>query len=319
MGYGLPEVIDDLDRLFINEQVVILPERFYLPGFWVVFVALARQKQIPHEKVALPSSVSGYAGAIGLFTALGALKDDYPHRRKNQGKNYGCLINLDNPVLTNSAVAQINGCIRANVDHPDSRGIADLCEVVGELLDNVWSHGKSTGYSMAQVYQSETKKEIMFAVADKGIGFKDEVNKQNLGFKFKTDRQSIEWCIQKGNSSKLNIVVDPWAQSLPDDALHNPYGQNVSTISLAPNHHQGLGLYKLVELVKRFKGQLHLVTGNCMLQIENNGNLTYSELSNSWQGVAISCSFNQLSLYNPPIDDNELVSLMHRLREGGRT
>lgn len=313
MGYGLPEVIAYLEQLLVHQDRLILPEGFYRPDFWVIFVALARQKQIPYTRIELPLSVKGYAGAIGLAKALGAKTDDYPHQRKNQGRNYGCLINLDNPALTDSAVSQINGCIRANVDHPHKRGIMDLCEVVGELLDNVWSHGKSTGYSMAQVYQYDQSKKIVFAVADKGLGFRQEINRQNLGFICATDREAIEWCIQEGHSSKL-APPDPWTQALPDDALHNPYGNNVSTIDMEQNHHQGLGLYKLIELVKRFSGELQLITGNCMLQIENCGDFTYSQLDINWQGVAIVCAFNQLNLCAATEDDHELLNLMDRLR-----
>ena len=59
-----------------------------------------------------------------------------------------------NEESTDSATQTVNGCSREHFDGLGFDAFADkLCGVVGDLHDNVWSHGKSTGFSMAQKWK----------------------------------------------------------------------------------------------------------------------------------------------------------------------
>lgn len=60
------------------------------------------------------------------------------------------------------------------------------------------------------------------------------------------------------------------------------------------NHHEGLGLYKLVDLVQKTKGNLSILSGNGLKSINAEG-VSDVELKNRWQGVVIYC---KLSIQN---------------------
>ena len=128
---------------------------------------------------------------------------------------------LENEEVTNQANSQIVSCIKHLADNANSDGIDLLQEVIGELHDNVWSHGISTGFSMAQKNQDV----LEFALADYGTRFFC-VNFKELGYPTLIRTKEHEWCIQKGNSSKKISVEkeDDWLQALPPDCIGNPMG-----------------------------------------------------------------------------------------------
>ncbi|MDO9316599.1 MAG: hypothetical protein Q7V56_00160 [Gammaproteobacteria bacterium] len=69
--------------------------------------------------------------------------------------------------------------------------------VVGELHDNVWSHGKSTGFSMAQKFKVPYEEDyfIEFALADMGLGLRGEMIR--AGKEVSSHEAAIEWCLKK--------------------------------------------------------------------------------------------------------------------------
>src|SRR5690606_14693479 len=91
-----------------------------------------------------------------------------------------------------------------------------------------------------------------------------------------TDKQALEWCLKEGNSSKLAKAEDEWAQSLPDDfAGRSPFGDAPITTGRNGNHHQGLGLAKLVELAKSYGGVLNIASGDCLMMMRPNRAASY--------------------------------------------
>lgn len=306
--------LDESTIQLLNEHPnkICLLKGLYLPGFWVCLAAFAKFKCISWDVIEMPGDIKEYAQAIGLEQVLSGT-DNYQYQRKNQGINYCSLINLCSGELTDCATSLINNCIRSNVTNAHSKGINRLTDIVGELLDNVWSHGKSTGYAAAQVYPKFDR--IEFAIADHGLGFKQEMELNS--HLVESDRHAIDWCITKGNSTKHADDEDEWAQWLPPDAERSPYGKNVST-KTSDNHHQGLGLYKLVEFVKGFGGKLHLITGSCMLHIDRKQQTSYHESLPYWQGVAVACSFSQKKLATVIQDkefDRKVSNLVRSLQE----
>ncbi|WP_126326487.1 hypothetical protein [Neisseria canis] len=179
-----------------------------------------------------------------------------------------------------------------------------LKEVIGEVHDNVWSHGKSTGFSMIQCYKNGI---IEFALADLGGGFLKELNRVQL--LISTHEEAIKWCIEKGHSSKKIEAEkhDDWTQQLPPDAIGNPMGKLAKYRK--NNNHAGLGLAKLIELIQQYCGKLNILSGNCMLSIDSNSpNMSYIPLSYEWDGVVIKCQLNVAKLKAQTASTNSELS-----------
>lgn len=308
---GLAEAAHLIHQQFdADKSVLTVERRFYVPGYWTLLAAFARHRGLAKQDIQLNDErIAGYSRAIGLSRALWG-EDDYEHERRNEGANYSCLVHLDHPESTDRANETINNCIRTHLLKDDSEGVHELCSVIGDLHDNVWSHGKSSGFSMAQVYPGSSY--IEFSLADFGGGFLREMRRAQRT-EAENDEQAISWCIQRGNSTKLAEADDDgWAQRLPDDALHNPYGLEIKTRS-KENNHQGLGLSKLIDLVEKYDGQLSIVTGTAICSVKDKK--TSFQPVPHWNGVAISCTLPVVNLSKPatPVDDATAL-LMKQLR-----
>lgn len=304
--YGLSEFLGNNLSIQQNGKLYIR-EDWKPPGYWAALAAYCRSKQIEFERLQFCSEkTKGYASAIALENALNG-KDGYQYERKNSGVNYSQLVLLDNVYDTDKAYSTISNCIRNSFESIDiSNFVNDLCIVVGELHDNVWSHGKSSGFSMAQKWDDYSTKGCCFefALADCGFGFLGEL--QRVGLPVQDDEESINWCIQKGNSSKTLKVRDEWSQRLPQDIAGNPIpgiGQPV----MSENHHMGLGLAKLIDLINNYKGQLWLASGDKTLVIDGQGNKRFKHNVQKWQGVALACRFDTEKVKNYKKYDNDEV------------
>lgn len=259
------------------------------PGFWTGYVARARARNLHLNDLAIPDGILGYAKAIAIEHALGE-GDTYPYARRSAGGTYSPLVLLESQEQTDTAVGEINGCVRGLFSEPEyAEFVASICELVGDLLDNVWSHGKSTGFSMAQRWRGNPEGFVFeFAVADCGLGFLRELKRVGIPG-IETHQAAVEWCIQRGNSTKKKSI-DDWAQRLPPDVMGNPM-PGIGQVVESDNHHMGLGLAKLVECVDRFRGRLWLASGDAMLVLRPGGR-RYVQPQISWQGVALACRFH---------------------------
>lgn len=275
---------------------------YYSAGYIVVLTAHLRRYNI--KKAALTfvdAKNAGYFSSMGLSKALWG-EDDYEHRRVKAGATFAPITPLDSKDAVDDATQQINSCLRkmaANspyFDYRDSDAFLELMHVVGELHDNVWSHGMERGFSAAQRGKSVKKGVIEFALADTGLGFLGELLSSGIARKYDitTDRQAMEWCIQEGNSSKLAQHQDDWGQALPEDHVgRSPYGDGTPTRSVINgNHHQGLGLAKLLTLAKRYDATLYIISGSAILHLEK-GQLSFQESRFPWKGVAISLTLQE--------------------------
>lgn len=102
--------------------------------------------------------------------------------------------------------------------------LRSLTNVVGELHDNVCSHGKTFGFSMAQVCKDVAE----FCIADLGGGFLKVLNRVHVPG-ISSDHDAIKWCLCRNNTSTSYEQRDPWEQSLPPDFSGvNPMGRNAS-------------------------------------------------------------------------------------------
>ncbi len=302
--------------------VRVIPAGYYAPGFWTLLAATGKAHGVAFDALSFGSvDNAGYAEALRLPLALGAA-DTYGFERVNEGRTYSSLVPLINAETTDAATESVNGCIRHIFAGSDlDRFVQDLQEVVGDLHDNVWSHGKSTGFSMAQRWRKTGSEEhwFEFALADQGYGFLREL--ERVGMRdISTHSDAISWCIQKGNSSKKVKPRDEFAQALPPDMMGNPM-PGVGAIRESENHHMGLGLAKLVSLVERYSGELWLASGDGLLTIATSGNREMSDAPSFCKGVAIAARFDtgiiRDRLSTSQADDETTVNLMKLL--GGTT
>lgn len=321
MGLGLKDAIRYVNVFHEkNTNKLNLFRGHWYPGFISVLAAYINYHRITEENCDLPNLE--YMQAINLHGALWGT-DQYPQERINVGTNYSLVTALKSVEAVDTATGAINGCVR-RLTFPDRspefypQGLLDLTHVIGELHDNVWSHGKSTGFSFAQKYAvPRTNREeyyLEFSLADCGLGFLKELQRAKIP-NIRTHQEAIEWCIQQGNSSKHADLQDDWAQQLPQDFMGgNMFGADVA-IKEKDNNHQGLGLYHLIELVKNYNGELHLATGDVCLDVID-GKMSYTKLDSMWSGVAISCRFKISELakeHDNGDDDPQLMDIMRAL------
>jgi hypothetical protein len=309
---GLLEALNKLEGLAGSRPgEITVPGTFFAPGFLAALAALAWHKKITPDHILLDDKLRGYFSAIGFARAFGQ-QDDYLYERKKRGTNYSMLERLDIPEATEAATSAINGCIRNSLGSDLPKPFVELfCDVVGDLHDNVWSHGKASGFSIAQRWKESpwnplsNDYNIEFALADSGKGFLREV--QSVKLPIKSDREAIEWCILEGHSTKKIRPVSDWAQRMPPDLIGNPL-RGVEQTRVSENHHMGLGLAKLVRLVREFRGFLWLAPGS---------EPAYIDIKYPWQGVAMACRFRSSDIANMRRDfetgDKDIQEIMRIL------
>jgi len=270
-----------------TEKKLVLANGFCTPGYWVIVATMARLRGYNASNISFQNrSQEDYAKALALHENLDS-SNLYEYTRVNEGKNYSLLTQLAGPHDIDRATSSINSCIRTVCSQSnESKGLRDLYSVVGELHDNIWSHGMKLGFSMAQIYNGW----IEFSLADFGLGFRQEMTR--VGLEVESHSDAISWCMQEGNSTKMTTASESqWDQKVPDDMMGgSPYGSSVKTFD-TENNHQGLGLFKLKELIKNYNGHLVVSSGDSLYTFNNTQQEKFTTLDNPWQGVAISCKF----------------------------
>ena len=296
-----------------NPNFCINDNDFLTPSDIVTLATHLKKNPISLDSFQISSeSHKSYLTTIGFYEAVWNIP--CTNQRPNAGNTYSVLTLLDNEESTDGANTQIISCISKFTDNHQSNGLNLLKEVIGEVHDNVWSHGKSTGFSMIQSYKKNGK--IEFALADLGGGFLKELKRVNLPIE--THEEAIKWCIEKGHSSKKIEAekYDDWTQQLPSDVIGNPMGKLAKYRK--GNNHAGLGLAKLIELIQQHQGKLNIISGDRMLSIEpNSPNISYTR-SIDWNGVIIICEFqvDKLTTYaNQSSAEQELSEILSALTD----
>lgn len=290
MLYGLEDCLIT-ERHPHNPSLLSQPYGYAAPGYWVCATALAHKAGVTLDEMQLNPAYISYAKALCIESVLGQ-KDSYPHTRHNRGANYSPLVVLASQNETDSANETICSCIQQQFAGIHLKPFVDeLLSVVGDLHDNVWSHGCSTGISMAQ-YWGGKRATIEFALADCGYGLLGELKRSGYALQkgISTHKDAIEWCIQEGNSTKKQAPSDGWEQTLPEDCAGTPLYGVKTRVRTNGNNHLGLGLFKAVSLVDRYGGELWLASGDAMLRINSDGTKSLLKTIN-WDGVAVACRF----------------------------
>lgn len=319
---GLLEALDTLEGLAgTTAGELTIPGTFFAPGFWSALAAFVSYKGIALEHIHFEEKKPReYFSAIG-FERLFGPQDHYPLVRRNHGVHYSMLERLDHPETTDTATSAINGCIRHALGRDLPKPFVEmLCDVVGDLHENVWAHGKASGFSVAQRWKSSPwnpvshEYHIEFALADSGLGFLREV--RSVGLPIPSDQAAIAWCIEEGHSTKKLKPTSDWAQRMPSDLMGNPL-RDVEQVRVSENHHMGLGLAKLVRLVREFRGFLWLASGSSVLKLAPGSRPAYIDTQYPWQGVALACRFHSSDIAKMRRDfetgDRDIQEIMRRL------
>lgn len=263
------EQLDEIEKVLRGNKRTA---SFISPLFATCWASLLRSGQA--QNIELRGKAETYADTIGL---LSVQSGSNIARQPVAGRTYSSLVELHSPAEVDLANAAINELICLQLEnYPNVAGQA--CQIVGELHDNVPAHAGGTGFSMAQFYPSAGLLEI--AVSDNGRGMLRNV--QRVDDQIMDHQTAIEWCMSEGHTSAAE--PDDWAQWIPEDSLQNPYQDNVQTRS-SHNHHAGLGLWKLEQIVKATEGTLLVWSGDACLLIE--GGQRRFETTETWNGVAI--------------------------------
>jgi hypothetical protein len=231
------------------------------------------------QRLQFTSDAGAYAATNGLRDAING-NYRQPVRGGLQGQTYSQLTRLQSTEdvdFCNTIIADL--LYRQLSNQPDVA--AQLVMSVGELHDNVASHADGAGFSSAQVYpQQDGRSRIEYGIADIGRGFLYNAERAQAGAS--TDCQAIEWAVTKGPTSGN---TNDWAQRLPSDATYSPYPPSTDT-TYSDNHHLGLGLYELFEVVRQLDGRLWICSGNGSVAFER-GTTRPDTAAALWQGVTI--------------------------------
>lgn len=288
-----------------GEQVLRIPDGFLTPSFIVTATCLAFKHDAEKIEYANRSHQS-YLEAMQVPYVLTGI-DNYRYERKGAGSRYSPVQLLMEQADVDRATERISNCI---VNHCGKLpGITKLCEVIGEMHDNVRAHAgidsaedhlgkvnKVAGMSVAQIWKLHGKEDVIeFALADNGVGFLSEC--QRTGQDVGSHASAIQWCIQARHSTKSKDH-DEFAQRMYGDHMESPMpGVNYFQDNDG-NHHQGLGLDELMCLVKNYSGEVWIASGDSVFHSSPDRDCTvgqdvlqFSTVSPSWQGVIIACRF----------------------------
>lgn len=263
MWLGYLEILKICDK-YKQKSILNLKDNKLHASSIAILAAFIKGNNIKRDQFICESNdVAKYLDTIGFYKEI--WNETPSHRRINDGITYSPLVLLENYQKIDIATSTLNKCLTymyPMTDKNSTSSLASLHEVVGELHDNIWSHGRNTGFSIAQKYGNYDPI-IEIAVADCGIGFLNELINSKIP-DIDNDQKAIYWCIQKGNSSKKfkEQNEDGWAQSIPEDIIGNPFSDiGIKSLVNNPNHHEGLGLSKLIDLVIKHKGEIQIISG----------------------------------------------------------
>lgn len=227
---------------------------------------------IEHEcNVRFAPVCASYADNIGLSFALSGQMDLNQRSGALHGKTYSPLTSLWCHAQVESCNSIINDVIRTQIHHSELAPlVARLCKVVGELHDNVASHARGRGFSAAQIYkQTSGSRRVEFAIADSGCGLLR--NARRVAPEVTNDYEAIDWAIRKGTTSAKR-------QQRTYEFWDDPYEYE--------NHHMGLGLWELDQLVTIAGGQLWVASGAGQ-RFASRGEWRPERPSIDWPGLAI--------------------------------
>ncbi|MDW0359013.1 hypothetical protein Q8G38_06745 [Halomonas venusta] len=304
------------EMLVSDDGALKIPSGFLSPGYIATATCIGYVNRVNAITYDDPDKHEGLFEAFQVPFCLFGL-DSYGNSRINAGTRYSPMQMLETPQDVDRATTVTTSCIRQHVENLP--GVGKLCDVVGELHDNVRAHANGAGFSMALIWRHMGGPEdvIEFAITDAGQGFLRECRRR--GVPEVDDHQSaIDWCLRPRHSTK-DRDQDEFSQQIAEDAIGNPF---VNGVEVHPrydgNHHQGLGLAHLMNLVRTYQGDLWVASGDNVL-ISNENTRSYSEFGiyeaiPYWQGVAIACKL-KISELGRNVEEEQLTQEVQNILE----
>jgi hypothetical protein len=156
-----------------------------------------------------------------------------------------------------------------------------------ELMNNVSDHSESPvgGYVMAQYFP--TKKKIQFVVADRGVGFLDNIQLKYADVTNELD--AINKALKKGITSTKPRM----------------YGQE---------RNAGYGLYAMFEILRMTGGRFVIISNDTLVRCDKDENIISKKLSTPWKGVVVAFEFDQ-SFIRHNIDEFKQIYLWNEVLE----
>jgi|SRR5688500_10726027 len=238
-----------------------------------VCLATRRSQRGPAVEMVFAGDARNYAQTIGLADAMEGRPQPFSPSGL-AGRTYSPLAHLSCAAEVDPCNAVINTLFREQLSAHDPRCVHRICQVIGELHDNVASHARGIGFSAAQSLNGW----LYFAIADAGCGFLANARKVNAA---NTHKEAIHWAFVRGNTS-ARPSEDFWEQTwAPGRPARSDYDAEEE------NHHQGLGLAILEELVMDLGGNLWVISGDHHRTMTQGSWLPCVPAPVRWEGVAI--------------------------------
>lgn len=199
------------------------------------------QKYIPAVSISLPkeNNVHSYLERINFLNYMPE-RTRLPARRKNLLPS-DVLLELttiqkqsDVHDVIDYSVTKIGQILQTNLGYTE-KDVVSFCTALSETCQNIVDHSKDKGLVCVQKYHKETNY-VIIAVSDLGIG------------------------IKRSLSSRYDTRL--WNHTI---ALQNALQLGVSRFL-----DRGKGLYKVMEIVKKYKGKLIIRSGSGRIEIGNN-------------------------------------------------
>ncbi len=246
---------------------------FVSPAVSALLSAWALADRDAAARIGFGSACAGYAANIGLTGVLSGNPIPETTNGERCGRSYTPLASLCTHAEVDHCNALINSVLRKQLEQHAPDLVKRVSKVIGELHDNIASHACGRGYSAAQTYESG-KPRIEFAIADCGRGLRR--NAREVDPHIGSDSEAIEWAFAYGNTSAR--PADPWAQrGLEGDCDGREDGDD---------HHQGIGLWELAQLVTATGGRVWVATGEAS-QLLTGGRWVKLTPVINWPGLAI--------------------------------
>jgi len=243
---------------------------------WVSPAVSAILAAVRIARVTTPVTFQGHALEYARINGLRSVLEGEPVPRPESGAlcgtTYSPLASLATHPEVNACNERIGSVLQNALRAWPPAVLSALLDIIGELHDNVASHARARGYSAAQVYGSR----LEYVVADCGQGLLK--NAKRVRPMMTTDVEAVEWAFERGTTS-CGDEPDPMAQRMPEDHI---YGD-----AELGDHHQGIGLAKVRDVVDRAGGSLWVATGSAH-RVYGNGRWRDSYGAQPpWPGLAI--------------------------------
>lgn len=254
------------DNITLNLQNITFVDP-YAAAALCVLVRTAKEKlkipiQIAPQK---DNTVVGYLGSLGLWKQLVKYADfdnSLPSTGDSVLHNSNVLLELT-PIRKkkdiSNAITHLLQIISDNLEY-SPKSLSKVINVVDELCTNVLDHSESYGWAAAQRYKHHTtgQRFVRIGVADGGIGIKESLK---LRYKKKADKWTHLEAIIKALEKDVSRFTD-----------------------------RGLGLHMIKKIVKDFKGNLHIRSGDSRLFLGK----TLNHFQGAWfPGVQVSIDLTE--------------------------